>query len=53
VLTFQLFLMNKSIFSDIAFDPPVDAVSTATLSCSLIVNSVERTGRGCTVLKKR
>jgi hypothetical protein len=44
-------LIGKSILNPVPFDPEVDAVSQATMTCALIFNSVERTRRDYTSLQ--
>jgi len=45
-------LMGMSIFDNTLFDPEVDAVSTATMSSSLIFDSLTRSGRVMEMLEE-
>ncbi len=46
-------LLGKSVLETAAFDPGVDAVATATISSSLIFDSVGRTGEVHRILKEK
>lgn len=46
-------LMGISVLEDRQFDPDVDAISTATMSTSIIFDSVVRTGKIFEILKKQ
>lgn len=46
-------LLGLSVLEDHPFDPEVDAVSTATMSSSLIFDSLDKTGRIYRILKEK